>query len=105
MSVAHTVVQQFSHFAASLPGQAVPNPKATAIPGAEGPVNTVLGYIKWGSVMICVAVLFGAGAVLLAGERGHGSGISPEIKKLLGGVFIVLIIISAASGAVQSLSA
>lgn len=82
----------------------IPNPPPVPPAGVAEKVNKVLGLIKWGSLMAALAVLFGAGGLLFASERGHGSGLSPQLKSTLGSVMVVLVIVGAATQIVQFLS-
>ena len=67
-------------------------------------MNTVLGLAKWVSLMSALGVLLGAGMLLFAAERGHGSGLSPQLKSTLGGVAVVLVIVGSAAQIVEFLS-
>ena len=82
----------------------IPDPAPSAPPALADKVYAVLGIVKWGSLMAALAVLLGAGVALFAGERGHGSGLSPQLKSLVGSVFVVLVLVGAASQIVSFLS-
>jgi hypothetical protein len=69
----------------------VPNPPAEAPPGVSDPTNQLLGYVKWGVLLVIVAAGFvGAGAI--AGGRvfaHHGAskiGISILLSAVAGAV-------------------
>ena len=82
----------------------IPDPAPSAPAGVADKVNTVLSLVKWASLMASLAVLLGSGALLFAGERGHGGGMSPQLKSTIGSVLVVLIIVGSASQLVQWMS-
>jgi hypothetical protein len=56
-----------------LAGGGVPNPPMQAPPGLSAPVNTILGWGKWG-VMVCgVAGLLISGGKMTIGHRNRAS--------------------------------
>lgn len=70
------------------------NPPPAAPPGVAGPINQIMGYVKWGVLVVIVAAGFiGAGAV--AGGRvfgNHGAskmGVSILLSALGGAVLYV----------------
>jgi hypothetical protein len=56
-------------------GQAanVPNPAPQAPPGLAGPVNTLLGWWKWGALVAGVFGLIGCGAMMAIGRRNRSN--------------------------------
>lgn len=82
----------------------LPDPPASAPAGLADKANTVLGLIKWVSLMSALAVLMGAGGLLFAAERGHGGGLSDRMKSTLGSVLVALVVVGAASAIVSFLS-
>ena len=82
----------------------IPDPAPSAPAEVAAKVTTVLGLVKWTSLMAALAVLLGSGALLFAAERGHGGGMSPQLKSTLGSVLVVLIVVGSASQLVQWLS-
>jgi hypothetical protein len=51
----------------------VPNPAPLAPPGLAGPVNTLLGWWKWGALVAGVFGLIGCGAMMAIGRRNRSS--------------------------------
>jgi hypothetical protein len=51
----------------------IPNPAPTAPPGLAGPVNTLLGWWKWGALVAGVFGLIGCGAMMAIGRRNRSS--------------------------------
>jgi hypothetical protein len=51
----------------------VPNPAPQAPPGLAGPVNTLLGWWKWGALVAGVFGLIGCGAMMALGRRNRSS--------------------------------
>lgn len=67
MSVLHSVFDSVSALPA-MPG----NPPPAAPPGVAGPISQIMGYVKWGVLVVIIAAGFiGAGAV--AGGRIFGN--------------------------------
>ena len=89
---------------AMLPGQAIPDPAPQAPPGLDAKVSTVLGMIKWTSLISIVGVLLAAGWLVWSGDHGRGGGLSPEMKGALSRAVIALLIVGGASGIVQFVS-
>ncbi len=84
--------------------EVVPNPPPSAPGDLQSRAATIVGLAKWISLICALAILAGSGALLFAGERGMGSGISPELKSKLGMVVVVLLIVGASTQIVQFLS-
>jgi hypothetical protein len=82
----------------------IPDPPPSAPAAMQAKVATALGLVKWVSLMAALGVLLGAGALLFAAERGHGSGLSPQLKSTLGAVCVVLIIVGSAAQLVEFMS-
>ena len=51
----------------------VPNPTPQAPPGMAGPVNTLLGWWKWGALVAGVFGLIACGAMMAIGRRNRSS--------------------------------
>jgi hypothetical protein len=51
----------------------LPNPAPAAPPGMAGPVNTLLGWFKWGALVGGVFGLIGCGAMMAIGRRNRSS--------------------------------
>lgn len=90
--------------ALNLVEQAIPNPSPSAPAEFAAKVSTAIGWAKWISLAIVMAVLSGSGALLFAESRGAGGGISPELKSKLGQVVVVLVIVASASQIITFLS-
>src|SRR4051812_26154348 len=82
----------------------VADPAASAPAGLVSKVNIVLGLIKWASLVAVLALLLGAGAVAMAGDRGHGGGMSPELKSTVMKAVAALVVVGSASAIVNFVS-
>jgi len=89
--IAHDLV---AHLTSGFIVQAPPNPEPKPIPGMEGPIGTLMSYLKWGVLVVIVAAGFvGAGAI--AGGRifaHHGAskvGVTILMSALAGAVVYV----------------
>lgn len=70
----------------------VPNPNPQAPPGLSGPVNMILGWMKWGGIAAGVAGLLASGIMMALGRRGrHNTAIEgvTGIGWALGGITVV----------------
>lgn len=75
----------------------IADPDANAPAELQAKTNTVLGLVKWGSLMAVLGLLLAAGMISLAGDRGYGGGMSPELKgSVMKGVVALVIVASAA---------
>ncbi|WP_242493915.1 hypothetical protein [Sanguibacter massiliensis] len=78
----------------------IPDPIATQPPGTEG-LTTIMGWLKWVALAVCIAGLIMAGALMaIQSRRGEGGEHAGKIGMALGGV----IVISAAAALVGFLS-
>lgn len=99
----------FAHVfnAAHTIGSHLPMPQSVTTPTANAPaelknaVNTVLGLIKWISLAAVMALLLSAGGVALAGDMGRGSGLSSEMRNLVGRAILALIVIGSAASIIN----
>ena len=83
----------------------VTDPDAAAPAGLQDKTNVVLGLVKWGSLMAVLGLLLAAGMIALAGDRGYGGGMSPELKSSVMKGVIALVIVASASQIVTFVSA
>lgn len=97
-------VESLGHLADAVPDVAVPDPAPSAPPGLVSKATTVLGLIKWVSIIVCAGVLMGSGVVLAASDHGHGSGVSPKGKQTIGSVVVALVLVASAAQIVTFLS-
>ena len=75
----------------------VSDPDAQAPAGLQAKTDLVLGLVKWGSLIAVLGLLLASGMVALAGDRGYGGGMSPELKSsVMKGVIALVIVASAA---------
>ncbi len=51
----------------------VPNPPAAPPPGFTGPVNTILGWIKWGAIVAGSVGMSACGLMMILGRRNRSS--------------------------------
>src|SRR3954447_20530110 len=75
----------------------VADPPAAAPAQLEAKTTLVLGLIKWASLIAVLGLLLASGMIALAGDRGYGGGMSPELKSsVMKGVIALVIVASAA---------
>ena len=79
----------------------VADPTASAPAGLVSKVNIVLGLVKWVSLVAVLGLLLGAGVVAMAGDRGHGAGLSPELKSTVLKAVGALVVVGSASAIVN----
>ena len=72
--------------------QAIPDPAPSAPAEFAMEASTAISSVKWASLAVVMAVLSGAGFLILSENRG-GSGMSGEIKSKLGQGVVVLIVV------------
>lgn len=85
---------------AVLPLDNIPNPQAEMPPGMGG-LKTIMNWVKWISLAICVIGLMAAGAMMaIQSRRGEGGEHVGKIGSALGGV----VLISAATAMVTYLA-
>ena len=51
----------------------VPNPPAAPPPGFAGPVDTILGWIKWGAIVAGSVGMSACGLMMILGRRNRSS--------------------------------
>ena len=92
MSVGAMAMEAAANFVAQ-----VSDPPAAAPAGLQAKTNVVLGLVKWGSLIAVLGLLLASGMIALAGDRGYGGGMSPELKSsVLKGITALVIVASAA---------
>jgi hypothetical protein len=57
--------------AAGIPG--VPNPPVAPPPGLTEPINTILGWVKWGAMIAGTIGLAVCAVMMMVGRRGRSS--------------------------------
>ena len=82
----------------------VTDPPAAAPAELKAKTNVVLGLIKWGSLIGILGLLLASGMVVLAGDRGYGGGMSPELKSSVMKAVVALVIVGAAAQIVNFVS-
>jgi hypothetical protein len=82
----------------------VSDPPASAPAGLQSKANLVLGLVKWGSLMAVLGLLLASGMIALAGDRGYGGGMSPELKHKVMTAVIALALVASASQIVTFVS-
>ncbi|HWL44557.1 MAG TPA: hypothetical protein VNQ73_16575 [Ilumatobacter sp.] len=96
MSLVAASVEVLREFGGGVLAQ-VTDPPANAPAGLKAKTQVVLGMVKWGSLMAVLGLLLAAGMISLAGDRGYGGGMSPELKgSVMKGVIALVIVGSAA---------
>ena len=66
--------------------------------------DVVLGLIKWASLIGVLGLLLASGMVVLAGDRGYGGGMSPELKSSMMKAVVALVIVGSAAQIVNFVS-
>jgi hypothetical protein len=84
---------------------AVPDPPAQAPEQLQAKTATVLGMVKWASLVAVLGLLLAAGMISLAGDRGYGGGMSPELKSSVMKAVVALVIVGSAAQIVTFVSA
>src|SRR5215210_1494749 len=79
------------------PASGVSDPDARAPAMLQDKADVVLGLVKWGSLMAVLGLLLASGMIALAGDRGYGGGMSPELKSTMRKGVVALVIIASAS--------
>lgn len=80
---------------------ALPNPDPSAPGELQARVSTVLGLIKWVSLIAAIAALLGFGLLALTADRaGYGSQ-AADMKESLGKVIIAIVVVSSATAIVS----
>lgn len=69
----------------------IPNPDPKAPPGFAGPVTAVMGWFKWGGLIVLVLALVMTGATMWRDRHG-----GTDYMERLGKIFVGAIIVSAA---------
>ena len=82
----------------------VEDPVAQAPEGLKTKTAIVLGLVKWASLVSVLGLLLAAGMVSLAGDRGHGGGMSPELKSTVMKAVVALVIVGSAAQIVTFVS-
>ena len=82
----------------------VSDPTAQAPAELKAKTDVVLGLIKWASLIAVLGLLLASGMISLAGDRGHGGGMSPELKSSVTKGVIALVIVASASQIVTFVS-
>ena len=74
---------------ASLRLSTLPDPDPVQPPGTEG-LTTLLGWVKWIGLAVCVLGLIAAGTMMaIQSRRGEGGEHAGKIGMALGGVIII----------------
>jgi len=88
MSTLHTILTMANDFATVLPMD-IPNPAPVQPPGTNGFV-TIMGWVKWVALAVCVIGIIVAGALMaINSRRGEGGEHAGRIGFALGGVIVI----------------
>ena len=79
---------------------ALPNPDPSAPAELRASASTVLGLIKWVSLIAGIAALMGFGLLALAADRGGYGSQAADMKESLGKVIIAIVIVCSATSLV-----
>ncbi|KJL40882.1 MAG: hypothetical protein CMH84_00715 [Nocardioides sp.] len=89
MSTLHAILTAANDFAALLPQADIPNPAPVQPPGTNGFV-TIMGWVKWVALAVCVIGIIVAGALMaINSRRGEGGEHAGRIGFALGGVIVI----------------
>jgi hypothetical protein len=77
---------------AELPAQ-IPNPPPQAPPDLQAKTSTVVGLVKWGSLMAGLVGLAAFGMLALAADRGGMGSHAADMKERLGKIIVALVIV------------
>lgn len=87
MSILHELVNATTHAALLVP--ALPNPDPVQPPGTDGFV-TIMGWVKWVALAICILGLILAAAMMaINSRRGEGGEHAGRIGMVLAAVIII----------------
>ena len=75
----------------------ISDPDAQAPAGLQAKTDLVLGLVKWGSLIAVLGLLLASGMIALAGDRGYGGGMSPELKSTMMKAVVALVIVASAA--------
>ena len=78
---------------ADLPAQAIPNPPPAAPPELQAKTSTVIGLVKWGSLMAGLIGLASFGMLALAADRGGMGSHAADMKERLGKIIVGLVVV------------
>jgi len=88
MSTLHAILTAANDFAAIVPLD-IPNPEPVQPPGTSGFV-TIMGWVKWVALAVCVIGIIVAGALMaINSRRGEGGEHAGRIGFALGGVIVI----------------
>lgn len=84
-----TAVSLVGDYAATVAPLGIPDSPPIQPPGTEG-VTTIMGWLKWVALAICVIGLIIAGALMaIQSRRGEGGEHAGKIGMALGGVIVI----------------
>ncbi|UEJ84610.1 hypothetical protein Bra3105_18435 (plasmid) [Brachybacterium halotolerans subsp. kimchii] len=89
------VLADASGHAAALPVE-IPDPgDPQAPPGVGGKIETLLSWLKWGGLALCIAGIIIAGALMaVANRRGEGGENVARLGWAMGGVAVISAVLS-----------
>ena len=88
MSTLHAILSAANDFALMFPLN-IPNPEPIQPPGTTGFV-TIMGWVKWVALAVCVIGIIVAGALMaINSRRGEGGEHAGRIGFALGGVIVI----------------
>ena len=89
MSTLHAILTAANDFAALLPQADIPNPAPVQPPGTNGFV-TIMGWVKWVALAVCVIGIIVAGALMaINSRRGEGGEHVKTFVAILVGVMVI----------------
>ncbi|WP_156475771.1 hypothetical protein [Pseudoclavibacter helvolus] len=84
-----TAVSLVGDYAATVAPLGIPDSPPIQPPGTEG-VTTIMGWVKWVGLAVCVLGLIAAGTMMaINSRRGEGGEHAGKIGMALGGVIII----------------
>lgn len=77
----------------------LPNPSPTPPPGISEDISTILGWVMWFCIALCIACLMGAGVSLAWAQRnGEGMDLGRRAAMPLVGVSVIAASVAVISG-------
>lgn len=70
----------------------IPNPPPAAPAEVASKASTVVGFVKWGSLIVSLIGLAGFGMLALAADRGGMGSHSADIKERFGKIVVLIIV-------------
>lgn len=70
----------------------IPNPPPSAPAAVAAKASTIVGFVKWGSLIAALIALAGFGMMALAAERGGLGSQAADVKERFGKIVLVIVV-------------